>query len=95
MPLWPALEAVKSASVPWGAGSYSALDHPIQTVNVLGTYFTATAFLPLLKKASEHHKQEASKNPDGRIDYVPQVILVSSNASVVKWVLSGSKDGVA
>ncbi|PWN93761.1 NAD(P)-binding protein [Acaromyces ingoldii] len=48
--------------------------------NTLGPYFTATAFLPLLKARVKHY---ASQPRDKT--YVPQIITVSSNAAHVKY----------
>lgn len=44
-----------------------------QIVNTLGVYFTSTTFLPLLKTASDRHK--------GQSGYIPQVVIISSNAA--------------
>ncbi|EPQ26766.1 uncharacterized protein PFL1_05745 [Pseudozyma flocculosa PF-1] len=52
-------------------------------VNILGTYFTALAFLPLLKKRADAYLDQAAGNR-GAVAYSPQVILTSSNAAWAK-----------
>lgn len=70
---YPSLDCLPSTSTSLPFNLFSPF-----AVNTLGLYFTSTVFLPLLRKAAEYRKSNQIPN---ELPYIPQVIVISSNAA--------------